>query len=248
MEAQLCLAVAAAVASVVPMLYFMATSANTEQEELILSAQWPRQGLSEYVLSQQQRLPILFRAEAPSGGANDDGSGAMEGTPWAAWRRTLSLDVLLASDSPFTTTLSQSSTFGYHAQEGAHHLLADLESTFTPWDTTLGAAARRAHERTPSAPYVYGSAPLSNLSPRIQAAASGWEALAVHEAREERTVGLASLWLGGANVTTQLHYDVDHNTHVQLIGRKRWLIFPPSASRLLSMYGFLHPRYSTPYS
>lgn len=41
------------------------------------------------------------------------------------------------------------------------------------------------------------------------------------------------MWTGGAGALTVLHFDRVHNLYVQFAGRKRWLLFPPSASRLL---------------
>ena len=41
-------------------------------------------------------------------------------------------------------------------------------------------------------------------------------------------VGLG-LWSGNTNVTATLHYDVGHNIHVQITGKKHWLLFPPEA-------------------
>jgi lysine-specific demethylase 8 len=41
------------------------------------------------------------------------------------------------------------------------------------------------------------------------------------------------MWTGGAGALTVLHFDRVHNLYVQFAGRKRWLLFPPAASRLL---------------
>eukprot|EP01090_Pellita_catalonica_P010852 TRINITY_DN222_c0_g1_i2.p1 TRINITY_DN222_c0_g1~~TRINITY_DN222_c0_g1_i2.p1 ORF type:complete len:269 (-),score=31.37 TRINITY_DN222_c0_g1_i2:317-1123(-) len=49
------------------------------------------------------------------------------------------------------------------------------------------------------------------------------------------------VWIGEANVTTHLHHDWSHNFHVQIKGRKQFLLFPPSQWRYLYLYPFLHP-------
>lgn len=49
----------------------------------------------------------------------------------------------------------------------------------------------------------------------------------------------AKLWLGPVGTVTPLHWDVPHNLVVQLTGRKRWLLFPPSQSRALYPRGLL---------
>lgn len=41
------------------------------------------------------------------------------------------------------------------------------------------------------------------------------------------------VWLGQGGTVTPLHRDVPHNLNVHLTGRKRWLLFPPGASRRL---------------
>lgn len=59
----------------------------------------------------------------------------------------------------------------------------------------------------------------------------------------EYCTGAASLqvkvWLGQAGTVTPLHRDVPHNLNVHLTGRKRWLLFPPGASRRLYPRGLL---------
>ncbi|MGH7289813.1 MAG: cupin-like domain-containing protein [Myxococcota bacterium] len=37
------------------------------------------------------------------------------------------------------------------------------------------------------------------------------------------------MWIGKAGTVMPLHRDVPHNFHVHLSGRKRWLLFAPSA-------------------
>jgi len=44
------------------------------------------------------------------------------------------------------------------------------------------------------------------------------------------------VWLGAKGTVTALHRDVPHNLHFQMSGRKRWILFPPRASR--SLYPF----------
>ncbi len=37
----------------------------------------------------------------------------------------------------------------------------------------------------------------------------------------------AKVWVGKAGTVTPTHRDVPHNLHVHLVGRKRWMLFPP---------------------
>jgi hypothetical protein len=47
-------------------------------------------------------------------------------------------------------------------------------------------------------------------------------------------------WVGSAGATTPLHQDAMHNFFVQLSGRKRFLLFPPSAWRHLYLFPRFH--------
>jgi hypothetical protein len=53
----------------------------------------------------------------------------------------------------------------------------------------------------------------------------------------------AALWLGSAGVTTPLHYDTSHNIFVQLHGRKRASLLPPSRASQARLFPSLHPGY-----
>ena len=48
------------------------------------------------------------------------------------------------------------------------------------------------------------------------------------------------VWLG-ANTTAHCHHDASWNTYVQVLGEKRWLLWPPSATRELKEHSALHP-------
>mmetsp|Transcript_49212 Transcript_49212/g.96502 ORF Transcript_49212/g.96502 Transcript_49212/m.96502 type:complete len:534 (+) Transcript_49212:3-1604(+) len=50
-----------------------------------------------------------------------------------------------------------------------------------------------------------------------------------------------NIWAGQAGVVTHLHYDSYENFFVQLSGRKKFLIFPPSQTHNVYSYPFLHP-------
>lgn len=49
------------------------------------------------------------------------------------------------------------------------------------------------------------------------------------------------MWLSSANVSATLHYDTEHNVLVQLVGRKRVTLFPPSQHKRLYLHSALHP-------
>lgn len=49
------------------------------------------------------------------------------------------------------------------------------------------------------------------------------------------------LWVGSAGTRTPAHHDWSHNFYVLLQGRKRFVLFPPSAASDLYLFPFLHP-------
>lgn len=53
-----------------------------------------------------------------------------------------------------------------------------------------------------------------------------------------------NLWLGPAGAVAHAHYDGYHNAFVQLQGRKRFLLLPPSAWQDLGLYPFVHPHHA----
>jgi hypothetical protein len=51
-----------------------------------------------------------------------------------------------------------------------------------------------------------------------------------------------TLWLGSAGVTTQIHFDLDENFHLQIKGNKRFLLVPPTEHNKLYLHSRIHPR------
>jgi len=50
-----------------------------------------------------------------------------------------------------------------------------------------------------------------------------------------------ALWIGHKGVTAQVHHDKSHNFHAQVMGQKRWRVFPPTAATILFPFPLLHP-------
>eukprot|EP01112_Ceratiomyxa_fruticulosa_P011645 TRINITY_DN3178_c0_g1_i1.p1 TRINITY_DN3178_c0_g1~~TRINITY_DN3178_c0_g1_i1.p1 ORF type:complete len:217 (+),score=50.42 TRINITY_DN3178_c0_g1_i1:681-1331(+) len=53
----------------------------------------------------------------------------------------------------------------------------------------------------------------------------------------------SNLWIGAGGVTAHAHYDSFHNFFVQLYGKKKFLLSPPSQWESLQLYPRLHPFY-----
>ena len=58
-----------------------------------------------------------------------------------------------------------------------------------------------------------------------------------HDARS----ALQSAWLSSPGMRTHTHFDNDHNLFVQLVGRKRFVLWPPNQTGRLCPYPRLHP-------
>ena len=53
-----------------------------------------------------------------------------------------------------------------------------------------------------------------------------------------------NLWVGQRDVVAHCHYDGYHNFFVQIKGRKRFTLVPPSSWHVLRVYPFLHPSHA----
>ena len=156
--------------------------------------------------------------------------------------------------------------------DAARHLLRLDENRANAasrrWTTTFGTFVRYTLGRSERAPYAYLSVPLARIlrdTPNrshgkqfvndVMRVDDGGTALidddtiqvddelVVNGAARAREAPMVSLWAGGANVTTQAHYDLHANLFVQVAGRKRVALWPPEAAPSLYLYGALHPRF-----
>eukprot|EP01114_Cavostelium_apophysatum_P022718 TRINITY_DN8317_c0_g1_i1.p1 TRINITY_DN8317_c0_g1~~TRINITY_DN8317_c0_g1_i1.p1 ORF type:complete len:534 (+),score=71.58 TRINITY_DN8317_c0_g1_i1:112-1713(+) len=50
-----------------------------------------------------------------------------------------------------------------------------------------------------------------------------------------------NLWMGVPTVTTPAHYDLVHNFYTQVVGHKRFILFPPEDAEYLHTFNSLHP-------
>ena len=63
----------------------------------------------------------------------------------------------------------------------------------------------------------------------------------VYASALDASAGLQSAWLSSPGARTHTHYDNDRNFFVQLIGRKRFVLWPPNQTQALCAYPRLHP-------
>lgn len=86
--------------------------------------------------------------------------------------------------------------------------------------------------------YLYWSSPVGRDSPLWTAGAR--DRLADLTAKDKPAPS-ANLWVAGPGVTTAAHYDSFHNMLVQLSGKKKVVLLPPSAAAALGTYPRPHP-------
>lgn len=64
-----------------------------------------------------------------------------------------------------------------------------------------------------------------------------WLYVTHRDLREARQL----LWVTSPGIRTHTHFDDDHNFNIQVIGRKRWVLWPPNQTRNLCPFPRLHP-------
>ena len=122
---------------------------------------------------------------------------------------------------------------------GAHYgsgTLSEADHATGVFESAAGSTHWRSEELMrdlqPLSPLLLADVPAATPAERAAAAAAG-SALP----RNRTTL---RLWLGGGGVLARTHYDKGHNLFVQLVGRKRVLLWPPSELPALHLYPANH--------
>lgn len=68
-----------------------------------------------------------------------------------------------------------------------------------------------------------------------------YESILSKSMREAARTPTANIWLASQGSVAHTHYDMSHNAFVQLSGRKRFFLFPPSVYNRTHVYPKLHP-------
>ena len=102
--------------------------------------------------------------------------------------------------------------------------------------TMADFVARMRAAESPDGAYYYYSGPLQDF-PEIADEVETWEWLVPLRGANNAT----SVWMGYNGSTAHTHYDIFHNYNVQIYGRKRFQLFPPSEWRKLYHYPRHHP-------
>ena len=122
---------------------------------------------------------------------------------------------------------------------GAHYgsgTLSEADHATGVFESAAGSAHWRSEELMrdlqPLAPLLLADVPAATPAERAAAAAAG--------SAPPRNRTTLRLWLGGGGVLARTHYDKGHNLFVQLVGRKRVLLWPPSELPALHLYPANH--------
>jgi hypothetical protein len=86
--------------------------------------------------------------------------------------------------------------------------------------------------------YLYYSGRLSWMSPQLQRDIEPFDFFML-----DPNLSAPMIWMGHEGVIANTHYDRSHNFFVQVVGTKRWLLYPPSSWTMLYLFPSLHPHY-----
>ena len=127
------------------------------------------------------------------------------------------------------------------------HRLGGLE----PTEFLELASGRKAasEEEGAGARFVYLSKAVGNETryAALHERMSPFTPLLTRSEREAEAAGRGAvkrgvnLWVGSPNASAPLHYDLDHNVHVQVAGAKAWTLLPPEALLRTRLHPLAHP-------
>ena len=106
-------------------------------------------------------------------------------------------------------------------------------------------AASGAYERSPSSrtrwrrAHAPGLVHFGDVPPLMRSALEPQDFLYLRAT--DRSARMQSMWVSSPGVRTHTHFDSDHNAFVQLIGTKRFLLWPPNQTDHLCPFPRLHP-------
>lgn len=110
-----------------------------------------------------------------------------------------------------------------------------------------GATAAAAAAAGTPLELAYHSGPLAAWGDDLEAdGEAALRALAISDAPEGQKpdqwpASSANVWMGSRGVLATPHYDTSHNIVLQVLGVKRWLLWPPAQLGALRMHPATHP-------
>eukprot|EP01122_Echinamoeba_exundans_P007719 TRINITY_DN2433_c0_g1_i3.p1 TRINITY_DN2433_c0_g1~~TRINITY_DN2433_c0_g1_i3.p1 ORF type:complete len:472 (-),score=36.67 TRINITY_DN2433_c0_g1_i3:23-1438(-) len=125
----------------------------------------------------------------------------------------------------------------------SHNEIYNWDNAPRPYDQTNMTVADfflRLHDPENHGHFYY-SEPVSRLTDALAEDVSPTNFLSPfpHENREITQ----PIWMGSRGVTTQLHYDTNYNFHVQIDGKKSFVLFPPPAMQKVYLFPRIHPHF-----
>ena len=242
-------AIAAALTHMVPRIICRWPVYFASARSIPICGAWPHGDLRETAAT--YRRPVVGRgSDFPSASWSALASwrspeyvAATFGELVGVWRRPLA-----AEDTPGPPSGADSRSFVYwaergHTRDGAYGMRAPLdapagtervtEHVMSAADFVAGALSREQ--------LLYCSHDLAAMGDAVAADVhplSPYDLRSRSAQREKPTRGI--VWLGAGGTVTHAHYDASHNVFVQVVGRKHFALWPPTAHSALRLYPTRH--------
>lgn len=131
-----------------------------------------------------------------------------------------------------TVLSGRNSTLPTFIPSGDRQISLDMRQTHVAADFTMATF----REQIGSPHYLYYSGDITD-----------WGVLAkdidVKPFERSGQSSMSMIWMGHAGVVANTHYDTSLNFHAQIVGYKRWTLFPPTAADEVYPFSSLHPHY-----
>ena len=176
-------------------------------------AAWPSDGLGGLVARAQ---PTLLHG------------GTLPSTTWRAhalWHDASHLAAVLPRLTFFARPAEADRSFAFFVDGGRTGMRAPPGSNSNQVTRRVMAVADFFEQAERGEEVLYCSTGLAELG----AASSELEPLAPYEHAADGGASTSRAWLHAGRAQTHAHYDQSHNVHVQIVGRKEFTLWPPSA-------------------
>jgi hypothetical protein len=170
----------------------------------------------------------------------------MESTTAWSPRTLLTTEDWFKADQIWTVKRSKSRFFMY--EEHGHGHLQDEQRATEEITVTPAQLADLLHNKNTGDQhyyyYYYWTIPIASVAPELLRGMLGNYASLYSPEVDPNTLDPRgpSVWMGSTGSVTQAHYDVADNVLVQMHGRKRIRVWPPSCHANLHVFPDAHPR------
>lgn len=126
------------------------------------------------------------------------------------------------------------------------------EKTYQTENIPSNVFFSNAKNRNVNSTYLYYTSPIENLPQILQDYLSIFSEFELHNFDLSKNMNFenignyksqSTLWMGSGGVIANCHFDRSHNIFIQLIGEKKWTLFPPKDWRIMYLFPSVHPSY-----